>query len=253
MSHYVYKITNLVNGKFYIGKRKNSDPESDTYMGSGKLIKKAIKKYGKNNFKKEIISIFETNEEAAELESKLVTKDVIDSNMSYNLHEGGHGGFHHINNKPIEERINVIAHKTKLENGEISCGGTKGWTEESYEKVRKQALINLKSFSENPGKVYWKNATEEDRKKHSERLRGNKNPNYGKVSCIHLETLKKKTFHKDKIPDGWILTEEYNEGKKNKNNPSYGKHWYTDKLKNYYLFSNDPLIEELGLIRGRLV
>jgi hypothetical protein len=48
----VYKITNLVNGKYYIGKDKHS---IKNYLGSGKIIKSAILKYGIENFKKEIL------------------------------------------------------------------------------------------------------------------------------------------------------------------------------------------------------
>ena len=59
----IYKTTNLVNGKIYIGQDKNNNPN---YYGSGKLLKLAIKKYGKKNFKKEILeectSIDELNE-----------------------------------------------------------------------------------------------------------------------------------------------------------------------------------------------
>ena len=54
MAYYVYKITNKINGKWYIGKRKHRLPFNDPYMGSGKLIKVAIEKYGKDNFTKEI-------------------------------------------------------------------------------------------------------------------------------------------------------------------------------------------------------
>ena len=48
----IYKTTNLVNGKIYIGKDKNNNP---SYLGSGKILKLAIKKYGKENFTKETI------------------------------------------------------------------------------------------------------------------------------------------------------------------------------------------------------
>ena len=55
MNHYVYEITNLVNGKKYIGKRSCKCPiEDDKYMGSGYALKKAFDKYGKENFIKKI-------------------------------------------------------------------------------------------------------------------------------------------------------------------------------------------------------
>lgn len=66
---YIYKITNLINGKSYIGKKKHKEsdtPLEESYMGSGRLIKEAIAKYGKDNFKKEIIEEnIPSNQEAA--------------------------------------------------------------------------------------------------------------------------------------------------------------------------------------------
>ena len=52
---YIYKTTNLINNKIYIGLSTKSVEESTDYYGSGKLIKEAIQKYGKENFTKEII------------------------------------------------------------------------------------------------------------------------------------------------------------------------------------------------------
>lgn len=63
--YYVYKITNMINNKFYIGKRETTtEAETDTtYMGSGLLIRMSIKKYGIENFTKEIIHNCENREE----------------------------------------------------------------------------------------------------------------------------------------------------------------------------------------------
>ena len=53
MNHYVYEITNLANGMKYIGKRTcKCEIENDRYMGSSDILRRAIKKYGINNFKR---------------------------------------------------------------------------------------------------------------------------------------------------------------------------------------------------------
>lgn len=93
----VYKTTNKVNGKYYIGVHKTSDLYDD-YLGSGKYLKRAIEKYGIENFEKEIIDIFDSPEEAYTLEKILVTFELIETGQIYNLTEGGRGkGFEYAN------------------------------------------------------------------------------------------------------------------------------------------------------------
>ena len=58
MIYTVYKITNTINNRYYIGVHKTTNP-NDSYYGSGLVIKEAIKKYGKENFIKEILFTFE--------------------------------------------------------------------------------------------------------------------------------------------------------------------------------------------------
>ena len=88
MYHYVYKTLNLINGHYYIGVHSTSTIE-DGYIGSGQLIKYAIKKYGKNNFSKEIMSFHNTRDEALGAEKLLITDEVLNDPKSYNLIYGG--------------------------------------------------------------------------------------------------------------------------------------------------------------------
>jgi glycine cleavage system H lipoate-binding protein len=86
--HYLYKIINLVDGKYYIGVHSTNNLE-DGYMGSGTHIKRAIEKYGIKNFKKEILEFFESAEEKWLAEIKHVTIDVSRDKNSYNQAPGG--------------------------------------------------------------------------------------------------------------------------------------------------------------------
>ena len=94
MNHYVYEITNLINGKKYIGKRScKCDIEDDKYMGSGKYLIRAFKKYGMENFTKRIIETFEKEYLAYEFEKRLIQKLNADiSDKYYNIAMGGKGG-----------------------------------------------------------------------------------------------------------------------------------------------------------------
>jgi group I intron endonuclease len=71
--NFVYITTNLINGKQYIGDHSTNNLV-DNYTGSGKLINRAIKKYGKKNFKTEILEQLDTKEEAFNLQEKYITE-----------------------------------------------------------------------------------------------------------------------------------------------------------------------------------
>ena len=87
----IYKTTNLVNGKMYIGKHQTSNVD-DLYLGSGKILKYAIAKYGKNNFKREWIMFCEDEEEMNLMERIYVDETWISRSDTYNIGLGGEGG-----------------------------------------------------------------------------------------------------------------------------------------------------------------
>ena len=92
MSWYIYRITNLINGKTYIGQHKYKKLDDD-YMGSGVLIKRAIKKHGIENFKKEILySRIQYKETADDMERFAIAKERAIEKAEYNLADGGQGG-----------------------------------------------------------------------------------------------------------------------------------------------------------------
>lgn len=98
MKYTVYKITNLLNGKIYIGIHK-TDNLDDDYMGSGNNIKKAIKKYGVKNFKKEYLAVFDEPSDMFDLETKLVNEEFVKNKNNYNIVTGGVGSFDYVNEK----------------------------------------------------------------------------------------------------------------------------------------------------------
>lgn len=91
----VYRTTNLITGGYYIGMHCTNKLD-DGYLGSGKILKAAINKYGRNKFRRRILRYCSSREQMIYWEKKYVAKH-LGRPKCYNLAEGGHGGWHHVN------------------------------------------------------------------------------------------------------------------------------------------------------------
>jgi group I intron endonuclease len=89
--HYLYKTTNTINQKFYIGMH-STDNLDDQYLGSGKYLRNSIKKYGRDKFKIEFLEFFESRKSLIEREEFIVNSDFIKDPLCMNLRTGGTGG-----------------------------------------------------------------------------------------------------------------------------------------------------------------
>ena len=131
MLHYTYRIDNLINGKYYIGKH-SSDSLDDDYMGSGPLIKAAIAKYGIENFKKTILKTFPTSEEAFEHEAQIVTMAEVNDPMCYNIQPGGKGRQKRFTEEELRE------HKSE-------------WLRDYYQQNKERILERQRGYDQRPG------------------------------------------------------------------------------------------------------
>lgn len=84
----VYKTTHVESRKFYFGVHKARNP-NDSYLGSGKHIKAAVKRHGRAAFKKEVLHVFDNPNDAYEKEAELADEAHVSRSDTYNLIRGG--------------------------------------------------------------------------------------------------------------------------------------------------------------------
>jgi len=106
---FLYKTENTINGDYYIGVRTYTGTNQDnTYLGSGKYLKSAIKSYGKENFKRTILLI-STAGYCYEVERKIVTEEFVKDRSTYNISVGGWGG-----DRGVEARAGISKAQQKI-------------------------------------------------------------------------------------------------------------------------------------------
>jgi hypothetical protein len=225
MFYTIYKITNLFNNKIYIGSHKTLDI-NDAYMGSGKVIRYAIKKHGVDNFYKEILYIYDNISEMFQMESLLVNKDFVERLDTYNLKIGGDGGFDFIN-------INRLNNKDHEKNRDVSVKAmsyaTKRLMAEDQDynsRLQRKRLDTLFSNSilkyGNKSEIFktftGKKHNAETKKKISEKIsliqKGEGNSQFGTIWIFNSELKENKKIKKEDfdiwVENGWL------KGRKNK-------------------------------------
>ena len=247
----IYKTTNLITGKFYIGKDKYNNED---YIGSGKILKNAIYKYGRENFKKEIIEICNTYEDLNEREIFWIdftnaTED------GYNIATGGDGG-DTISNHPNRDEICKNHSEWMIENNPTR-GRRK--TEYEIEKWRK-SYVGKYQGENNPmfgskrdqsskdkmsetRKNWWNELSEEDRNTIGGKI---SDSNKGKVGnkwseeqkIIHSKwmTLNNPMKGKTHTPEVKMLLSDLNKKPKSEET----KNSIRESLIEYYKKGNKP-------------
>lgn len=118
MFYIVYKTTCILDNMYYIGVHKTKNIE-DGYIGSGKYITRAIKKYGKENFSREILFVFDNQKEMFDKETELVTEEVVKDRNNYNCKIGGSANFYYINENKLNHKLDQhLKHPNRCKNDE---------------------------------------------------------------------------------------------------------------------------------------
>ena len=161
--YYIYRITNKVNGKTYIGQHKYRNL-NDSYMGSGKLLKLAKKKHGIENFTKTILEFGIPNVDLAnDWEQMYILFERAKGKAEYNIADGGRGGNPWNKGKKMPEELvkkNSDSHK-----GQIPWNKGKHHSEETKRKISESKKGQLGTWKD-------KHLPEETRKKMSESHKG---------------------------------------------------------------------------------
>ena len=209
----IYKISNRLDNKFYVGKHKTENKKDD-YFGSGLLLKRAVEKHGKENFTKEILFECASLEEMNQKETDIVDEEFIARPDTYNIMLGGQGGFGYVNTtgKNIYNNHDIISKKHQILAVEAR---NKKWEEDpNFRNEILQKLLNASALYRS--------------------VHGN-NTFKGKH---HTDDAKKSIGEKNTIHQ------------KGKGNSQFGTHWITNGTENRKQKKDVPLTD--GWRKGRI-
>jgi len=192
--HYIYKTTNLKNGKFYVGMH-STDNLNDGYLGSGVRLKRSIRRNGIENFKIEYLEFFKNRNDLTNRESQLVNEDLLKDKMCMNLRTGGSGGFCndiHKNKFHAAGGKSVMKLLGKRHNERMI-------TDLEY---RKKVILKLKNNKSFLGKTHKEESKKKIGLSNSIKQKGENNSQFG--TCWITNGIENKKIKKtDIIPNGW--------------------------------------------------
>lgn len=213
MYYTIYKTTNNISGKYYIGKHQTNNLDDD-YMGSGKHLNRSIAKYGLGNFIKEILHIFDNEQDMNAMEKELVTEEFCSRSDTYNICEGGHGGFGYINQNDLRNSSKGGKNTQNILNQKYGSSWKKEFQKNGLEAIKRKVEenpnfrkeINCKTKTGH-GSFYDKHHTPETKRKMSEtqkeRLKDpHNNHRYG-TRWITNGTENKMIKKIETIPKNW--------------------------------------------------
>ena len=232
MFGYIYLTTSLINNKKYIGQKTSNKFLKESYLGSGKLIQRAINKYGKENFKVELLETCESKQELNEAERYWIRKFNADNSSDfYNISEGGDGGntYQNLSEEQLIEIKQKISDKLK--------GVPK--SESHREKHRGVNNVNKPGVKRNP--------------KHIEKMRQTLKEGYTSGRLKNPRTGVKAS------PELKLKLSQNHADVSGKNNPMYGKSalkgkvYIHNEVEQRVISKSDiDTYISLGWIRGKL-
>ena len=268
MYGYIYKTTNLINGKIYIGQHKSEEYDS-SYYGSGKLIIRAIEKYGIENFSNTVLCCCDSKQELNKMEKQLIKNyNSRDIKIGYNISFGGDGGdtFTGLSDKEKQIRRIKISENNSgriiINNGEhqkyvkeneldyyLNNGYVKGYLH-TPERDRVRSEAKKKFHREHPefrnsgmfkkGICYYNEPRTEETK---EKLR---QANLGKKQSEETRNKRSKSM-KARYDSGYVSPLK---GKPAYNKGKTGQYkWVTDGITNKYIDINNGIPDGFHLGR----
>ena len=210
--HYIYKTTNIITGKYYIGMHSTDNLE-DGYIGSGKRLWYSVGKYGKENHKVEILEYLPNRKSLIDREISIVNEGLLKEELCMNLTLGGSGGpgdrfltkdqlkkGRVIADKVLREKYgdnfryivskNYYDNLSEVERYELTCKIKNGFKESGY--IHK-SFLGKKHKEESKQKIGLSNSTHQ---------KGENNSQYG-TCWITNGTENKKIKKTDILPENW--------------------------------------------------